>query len=363
MYDRSRYSAAYLTRQKEAMDRLTARAKHYKWKQIALFGAGLHTQRLMDDWPLQAPGLQILCILDDKKNGTLLNNVPVVAPADIHKFPIQALVISSDAYENALYEKARGWGLSIPVVRFYTEPWPGADHNINRILNDICALPSDLHDAGVMTSATLAALARYTRDMVLTCSVETGSGKTTLLFSHLSRRHLVFSMEEDNKSITNVKNSPLYHSEVVEWIEGPTQLTLPKYVFTEPLDFALIDGPHAYPFPDMEYFYIYPHLRSGALLVVDDIHIPNITNMFNFLKEEEMFEMLEVVESTAFFRRTGKLTFPTTLDSWWLQGYNRKHFSRETYPHLNRTLSSDAQAEIKALEKHRSTVAPSHPRS
>ena len=35
--------------------------------------------------------------------------------------------------------------------------------------------------------------------------------------------------------------------------------------------FVLIDGPHGYPFPEIEYFYFYPRLKPGALLVVDDI--------------------------------------------------------------------------------------------
>jgi len=41
---------------------------------------------------------------------------------------------------------------------------------------------------------------------------------------------------------------------------------------------------HGYPFPEMEYYFIYPHLEENALLIVDDIHIQNIYNLFIFFK-------------------------------------------------------------------------------
>jgi hypothetical protein len=39
-----------------------------------------------------------------------------------------------------------------------------------------------------------------------------------------------------------------------------------------------------------------------------------------------MFQFPEVIENTAFFRRTSSSTFSTTLDGWWLQAYNKKRF-------------------------------------
>ena len=110
---------------------------------------------------------------------------------------------------------------------------------------------------------------------------------------------------------------------VVTFVEGPTQVTLPAHRFTEKLQLVLLDGPHAYPFPDLEYYYLYPHLDVGALFILDDIHIPTVHNLFQFLRQDAMFELDEVVERTAFFTRTNAPVFDPVGDGWQEQNYNR----------------------------------------
>lgn len=331
----------------QAIQRLIARIQKSGWQRLALYGAGQHTQRLLT-WLRQGGCVNAATvILDDHRAGTTLAGLEVVAPTRAAAHHADAIIISSDAFEEVLYQKALALQLAIPIVRIYGAEGPAVDLQTQQLLERISGLPADMHSAGTMMREVLHAMARLTQGMELNCTAETGSGKTTLLLAHLSKHHIVFSIDEGNRSIASVKSSPLFNARNVEWVEGPTQLTLPKYQFTQPLDFALIDGPHAYPFPDMEYMYFYPHLRTGALLAVDDIHIPTITNLFNFLKEEEMFELVEVVMTTAFFRRTSKLAFPTTYDGWWWQHYNRAHFPIHEHPYLKETLSSDTQAGIK----------------
>jgi hypothetical protein len=162
--------------------------------------------------------------------------------------------------------------------------------------------------------------------------VETGSGKTTLLFSHLSADHLVFAVD-DGESITKVKQSPLLNAARVTYVEGPTQLTLPQYRFRTPFQMVLIDGPHGYPFPDMEYYYFYPRIAGGGLLLIDDIQIPTIGRMFEIIRAGDMFELLEIVDDNlAFFRRTDASLIDPCSDSWWLQGYNRPYYERWINP-------------------------------
>jgi hypothetical protein len=201
---------------------------------------------------------------------------------------------------------------------------------IDRVLKEVQLLPEDWHIGGTVTSDTLQAIVKHVADLDVSHSMETGSGRTTLLFSHLSRDHKVFAVNDygdtDTKSITAVQASPLFNRATVEFIEGPTQRTLPQYQFKHALQVACIDGPHGFPFPAMEYYYIYPHLEENSLLILDDIHIPTIRHMFDFLKEDEMFRLIEVVDTTAFFKRTSAPTFDPFLDGWWLQVYNKTRF-------------------------------------
>src|SRR5262249_6629689 len=147
-------------------------------------------------------------------------------------------------------------------------------------------------------------------------SVETGSGATTLLLSHLSQHHTVFAFDAAG-SVSNVKSSPLFHAVTTTYIEGPTQVTLPKHTFSHKIQFALIDGAHSYPFPDMDYFYFYPLIEPGGILVVDDIQIPSIRRMYDIIRADDMWEYIEVVHrNMAFFRRTGAPTMDPHSDRW-----------------------------------------------
>lgn len=201
--------------------------------------------------------------------------------------------------------------------------------SLEQILDEISQLPEDWHLAGTVDPSVLHAIVRHIGSTKVPHSLETGSGKTTLLFSHLSQDHKVFAVDAGN-SVSSVRSHSLFNAEVVEFIEGPSQQTLPLHQFHHKLQVVLIDGPHGYPFPDLEYYYLYPQIEAGGLLIVDDIHIPTIRNLFNFLIEESMFELVEVVQQTAFFRRTTAELFNPLGDGWWLQAYNKARFPVST---------------------------------
>jgi hypothetical protein len=186
----------------------------------------------------------------------------------------------------------------------------------------IAELPAQWHGAGTVKPEVLSGIAKHADAMKpIEYSVETGTGKTTLLFSHISKHHTVFTIDF-GESLSKVRNCPILRSDVVEFVEGPSQLTLPRHVFDAKAQIVLIDGPHGYPFPDLEYYYLYPILDEGGLLLVDDIHIPSINNMFRVLKADDMFDLVEVIGETAFFRRTSAPMLNPLGDDWWLQKYN-----------------------------------------
>jgi len=193
-----------------------------------------------------------------------------------------------------------------------------------QILARIAEIAPSLHSAGTLTNDALMALFRYATKRRIDYSAETGAGATTLLLSHLSKNHTVFALDGGSGSITNLKASELLESGTVTFVEGPTQQTLLRHEFSHKLQAVVIDGPHAYPFPDLEYYFLYPHLEHGALLVLDDIHIRSVHNLFNFLRADRMFKLDEVVRSTAFFTRTGAPTFDPIEGPWEEQNYNRK---------------------------------------
>jgi Methyltransferase domain len=206
---------------------------------------------------------------------------------------------------------------------------------VERDLEDICRRITEvgpgLHGAGTFSARTFNAIARAARTLRIRNSAETGSGASTLLFSHLSEHHTVFALDGGSGSVTNVRRSPLLRQDVVTFVEGPTQATLPQHRFSKKMQLVLIDGPHAYPFPDLEYYYLYPHLDTGALLILDDIHIPTVHTLFEFLRRDAMFHLDQVVGTTAFFTRTSAPTFDPFGDGWWQQNYNARPLLRYTW--------------------------------
>jgi hypothetical protein len=195
--------------------------------------------------------------------------------------------------------------------------------DIPEIVRHITEIAPMLHTAGPMSPKVLSAIYRRIEQREIRLSLETGSGASTLLLSHCSGRHLVFANDGGSGSIQNLRASPFLNGSTVQFIEGPTQKTLPQFIFPGTLQLALLDGPHAYPFPELEYYYVYPALEHGALFILDDIHIRTINNLFSFLKKDAMFRLDEIVGTTAFFTRTDAPVFGPTGDGWQSQAYNR----------------------------------------
>ena len=212
-------------------------------------------------------------------------------------------------------------------------------------LERICSLPPDWHGDGTVPNRVLRAVAERSPARI-EHSAETGTGRTTLLFTAISRHHLVFARDDraDGRTLDRVRESDLLTSGVAEFIVGPTQTTLPGYELPEALDLVFLDGPHGFPFPHLEYYYFYPRVRAGGMLIVDDIQIPTVRQLYRFLRRDRMWHLNGVVARTAFFTRTTATTLDPLGDSFDRQGYNRS-------PWLTSTtwMKSHAPEQVKSL--------------
>jgi methyltransferase family protein len=219
------------------------------------------------------------------------------------------------------------------------------------LLGDIRSLPENWHAFGCCGSAPLRAIAILGRARRIIHSAETGVGKSTLLLSHVSQHHTVFALDDTGwaNSLAQARASSLLKREAVDFVIGPTQETLPRHKFVDRLQLVLIDGPHGYPFPELEYYFFYPHLDEDALLIIDDIHIPTIFRLFSFLREEGMFDFLGVASTTAFFRRNSAPLFNPVGDGWRWQNYNRARFPIQNLSHDFVARSARPSSEFRRL--------------
>lgn len=131
------------------------------------------------------------------------------------------------------------------------------------IVKSVAQIAPMLHTAGSISPQMIQAIYEHSKTTRIECSIETGSGVTTPLLSHLSQQHFVFAQDNGSGSIENVRRSPLLNAATGQFIEGPTQTTLPGFRAPQAVQFALIDGPHIYPFPDLEHYYIFQLLSPA----------------------------------------------------------------------------------------------------
>ncbi len=167
----------------------------------------------------------------------------------------------------------------------------------------------------------------------MSLTAETGCGKSTVLFSNLSSQHFVFSYDDlslgNQSSVAFYRNCPVTNPNALREIFGPTQKTLPNFSKHGEYDCVLIDGPHGYPFPEIEYFYFYPHIRTGGFLILDDVNIPTIGRMADILCEDDMWSVVSLISCTLVLRRTDSPITNPEGDEWWTQKYNRRRVSRK----------------------------------
>lgn len=186
--------------------------------------------------------------------------------------------------------------------------------------------PGWWHDSGNLDIRVLKAIVKHARRIDARESAETGCGLSTVVLSAVATRHTCFTIAAGN-SLEQVQNVPHLRHDRVNFVIGPSQLTLPRHTFFHPLDLVLIDGPHGFPFAHMEYFHFYQRIRKGGILVVDDIHIPTVRQMYDVLRDDRMWTHVEDVLTTAFFVRTQSPLFDPFGDGWERQQFNQRHFA------------------------------------
>jgi hypothetical protein len=233
--------------------------------------------------------------------------------------------------------RRRLWGSSLSLV---PAPLRAVARRDDKIASEIASYEKTAgyaHAAGSLPFRTLLRIEALLRGDEL-CTAETGCGKSSIFFSRVSAKHKVFCLDDRElgqaSSVAYFMDCPATRLEKLEIVFGPTQQTLPAYAGHEPYDLVLIDGPHGFPFPELEYYFFYPHLKPGALLVLDDVHIATIGRLADFLAEDRMFETVEFLGSTVIFRRTDAPTFDPLGDGWWEQDFNRRRADFHSSVHL-----------------------------
>jgi predicted O-methyltransferase YrrM len=170
---------------------------------------------------------------------------------------------------------------------------------------------------------TLELIGRYVRPGDRT--LETGCGASTVVFAAAGAHHTAIS-----PSPSEHERIRAYCSEVgiddggLSFVADSSDRALPSLAADEALDVAFIDGAHSFPFPVIDWHYVSRRLRTGGILIMDDVNIPAVAVAYSAMTAEPGAWRLLVTadDRAAAFQ---KLAECPAGDNWRAQGFNSSY--------------------------------------
>jgi predicted O-methyltransferase YrrM len=135
-------------------------------------------------------------------------------------------------------------------------------------------------------------------------TLETGCGYSTVVFALYGCRHTVVSpFPEEHRCIDEWCRKHGVSVETVAYHCGPSQRVLPA-LKPMPLDLVIIDGDHAVPTPLIDFYYTSDWLVKDGLLLVDDIQLPSVQQLYDFLDTEKpRWTFVKQIARTRIYRK------------------------------------------------------------
>lgn len=138
-------------------------------------------------------------------------------------------------------------------------------------------------------------------------TIETGGGHSTIALAALGAHHICINPDEYGVArIQEFMRTLDIPEDQVEFVVESSDTALARLTFAVPLDFALIDGLHGFPFAMIDWHYIDLNMRVGGVIAVDDFRIPAVAVLCDFLEKNGTHQLLDRIRETAFYRKTAE---------------------------------------------------------
>jgi len=158
-------------------------------------------------------------------------------------------------------------------------------------------------------------------------TLETGSGISTLVFALRGCRHIAVTPNAEEAA--NIRSYAFANSislDHVEFVLEPSENYLPRCE-SKDLDLVLIDGKHAFPWPIIDWFYTADRLKQGGILVLDDIQMPSVAILKDFLMEDPRWQLELSLGRRAMAVK--KISGPIHDVAWHMQPYITRRYGRK----------------------------------
>lgn len=177
-------------------------------------------------------------------------------------------------------------------------------------------------------------------------TLETGCGTTTALFALKGGEHVCISpFEPEVERVRAYCREHGISDERVTYLVEPSENVLPRLDLKD-LDLVLIDGGHGFPLPFIDFFYTAKSLKTGGLLVIDDIHLWTGKVLKDFLSEEKEWGLKQTFKKTVVFSKLEEWT----AREWVLQPFTLAH-SNLSVPDAENQLPARLRRALRLVRK------------
>ncbi len=155
-------------------------------------------------------------------------------------------------------------------------------------------------------------------------TIETGAGASTVVFASAGAAHTAISPDpQEHVRIGDYCREIGVDHAHVTFIAGSSDDVLPSLLGDErTLDVAYVDGAHVFPLPAIDWYYVTRALKVGGWLVMDDIAIPAVADIFRHMRSEPGWRLERILDQRA---ALFQLLSPPPEEDWRDQRYNSKY--------------------------------------
>ena len=156
-------------------------------------------------------------------------------------------------------------------------------------------------------------------------TLEIGVGVSTVVFAAAGTSHTAISPDPaEHQLVRDYCQRIGVDDSGVNYVSGLSDDVLPSLLSRDrTLDVAFIDGAHSFPIPVVDWYYIARSLRVGGQLLLDDIPIPAVAQVFRHMSLEPNWRLNGVFDDRA--AAFTLLAAPDPKDDWIGQAFNRAY--------------------------------------
>lgn len=153
-------------------------------------------------------------------------------------------------------------------------------------------------------------------------TLETGCGISTILFASWGTTHrCITPIRKEADAVAAYCQDRGILLDQVTFMVGSSSDVLPELNGSNPkLDVVLLDGSHGFPAPIIDWYYAARHLRRGGLVVIDDLQLPAVQLLADYLHADPRWLRVGGTAKWAAYERQNEGTLG---EDWYLQPFYR----------------------------------------